>query len=513
MLEMTYTEEEYSILTNPYHWWNEWWDCLAEYAKLAQMNIDDIVSRCWNEFDNCNGKYARVARVYMPILQPLIDLDWRAKDLYRTLALEQTQPLNELQRQYGYFDIEGEVEYREVDSYTGEIIEDDDHALAGKVAPAIWHDELAERIAEEYPEALRGRALEASRGGYYPLEIESELFTIDAGIASEPISQMMYNELRIDPADWYDAYNKAKPAISKFNERRSEWFAQWRDKKPWQFGITWDDWAVFKIMKFRAEVAKWDERNLFLESLQWLANKGFEPQYIGKLFLILQNDEWGLDWDDSKLIKLPYWQEAVPISNPYSSLLSSPPTEEQTRNDIPEDWSRLDRFLDLYEDYILEEDGTGRTRSGMSEYEILQAADKLEMEYLSSLPETSDNHRNAEGTRPFMQGMLSAITEPNQMKSAGYAQWRTQKFPQGDIAFNTVLMQTGNYSKAWTSFYNTAEIRAVGDTVIEIYKPMKDVTERISWGLARYRAKMNELYVQPDKLDKFRTLAKGKLSI
>lgn len=487
--EITYTEEEYSILTSPYHWWDQWWEDLAEFARLTAMNVNDIVERAWKEIEQCDGKYARVARVYAPLLRQYVDVSPFARDAYRELMLQQTQPFNSVESAYGYVGNGDEVEYVEVDSYTGEVIEDDDQALAGRTAPVVRTDEVAEMICNAYDDdATRQRALNASRTSYTPLDIDSESFTIDRGIASEPIKQIMEQELRLDTADWYEVRNALHPYIVAFNERRSEFFKM-ANRKKWR--------SEYRIIKFRQMISKADERNRFLECLQELANK-FEPQYIARAFLILQNEDWGLELDDSKLIRLPHWQEAVPIGK---------------TNEIPEDWDRLDRFLDLYADHILEEQGSGRARSGLSEYELLKVCDRLEQEYLANMPLVSDNHKGAQGTASYLAGMLASIHEPDKAKSAGYANWRQARFPQGAKAYDTAFEITGDFRKAWIAFYNAGEIIAVNKNGIKIHKPLADKDEYLSWSLANWRIKRNELYVQPEKLDKLRELTHGRLRI
>jgi hypothetical protein len=492
-------EEEQKILSGAYDW-NGFFSSVHDWAKLLQNQIKSVTSMAradyMKEKESDKPKYARVARVHCPLLRQYIGVSDEARYMYRTLMLEQTQPFNSIESAFGYLG-DGDVEYVEVDSYTGQPLDEiDPYKDVGNrraMQTPVFRDDLALSIIDAYSdEDERAQALQASRGRFSPLDHPEDNFTIDAGISSEPIRQIMEQDLRIDMGIMFDTRAYTSPFIQAFNQRRGEWFQYMKDHHPKMR-------KEQKLVMFRTMIDNSDERRRFLECLQELIDKGVEPQYVGRQFLVLHNEDWGLLGEDAYKIELNRPQ-GINVS---SITLTAPYTQ----------FPNLYEFLVQFADVILEEEGNGYSRNGMSERAILSACDHLEREMLDSLPDTCENHRDAPTTRWFLQGMLGAIDkyDVEGLRSAGYAAWREHTSPKGAQAYSrtysieTLTDPENALKKAWTAFYHASEIVALNKRGLKIREILTEEVKQISFALAAWKVKRGEISLSPrerHKLDK-----------
>ncbi len=521
-LDTEYEEEK--MISNGGWFWNDFMEKMQSFAEIFKAQADDIVKSAFEAYyveKDGGHKYARVARVYAPLLREYLDVHPDAREIYSTLMLEQTQPFSAVESPYAYLG-DDHVEYVEIDSYTGQpldLISEQQEALAigDRVARVVpeFRDDTALSISGAYDDdVIRQQAMQASAVSYQPLDYDEDEFTIDRGVSSEPIKQMMENELRFDGSEMYDVIQATKPYIKAFNQRRSEFFLM-LGKKKYKYVA-----SVVKMGWWRSLCNNSDERRQFLDKLQWLANKGFEPQYLAKQFLILQNDEWGIHMQDAKKITLHcpevVWEiDTINGKTEYTRVVlrgnEAFPVGDD--NEVPEDWDDLYRFILQFGNEILEEQGSGYSRSGMSERELLEACDHIEEEYLGMMQESSEKHYTAPHTRVFLAGQLSAVERyDGDLRSAGYAAWREHKSLGGAYAYNktfsieTLINPKNAMRKAWTAFYRASEVVSFNKKGVNIREILSESAQHISWALAAWKLKRGEIFLPNSERDRLREL-------
>lgn len=423
-----------------------------------------------------------LARKHLPTLR---DLYWNgegedkyhAQKLIQELSLQQTLPLNEIGREW----IKVKDKWYEADSYTKEWV-DQDEVQEGKRSPTVYVDPLPGRIIEEYSTMglNEDECRAAVAASSYSLDVSEKAWYEEGEMPSVPLLQEEQQDLKIAGKEAYElrlVLQQQVDSIFKFRTAFFEYAVESGLRGTSEIGGR-DVW----VLAWRSAFDTSRQREDFLHVLKGVS-KQFEPQYIARAFLSLQDEDFGIRMIDAKDIKVKH----------YNLLIF-----------IDEFWHMIDNDLD----------GTGSQES-MTEDEAYKIASGYEREIINSFPVEG---KKIEETRPYVQGMFDAIGSESNLKSAGYDNWRAEKSRSGALAYTRTFEAEvangtglGKASKiAWSKFWRAVRIIGITKYGLKVRNDANDKEFRLSYNAAISNLNAGTLPLTLSEAVKLRKILKDK---
>jgi hypothetical protein len=289
--------------------------------------------------------------------------------------------------------------------------------------------------------------------------------------------------MRVNPSELADVRRKARAYVHAFRQRRVEFFDRVNRLHP--------DWGKeTRLSEFRKVIQASPERREFLAFLQRMADRGSEPQYLVLIFLSLQDEDWGLQMEDARLVRLS--------------------ETEGFGMDLPEETGTLYEVIDLFGDDILEELWSPvDTPRHTSEEEIARTAGRWEAEIVEK--QFSDDAPSIQHTRAYARGVFAGIAAgENDLNEAGFRLWRFEKSKSGALAYEAAIKAGKSLKEAWRAFWNAGRITSLNRNGVTVRSEANEREQFCNWGLAKWKFANGEIFLNQEDRGRLKCLLQSR---